>query len=141
MFHPEPENLHIVPTSRDPSDGLALSSRNIYLSPEGRQVAATLRQALLAAESAWKSGFSKSQCIAAAIAVVESRVAQARSKGLDVNVKLDYLEMNDVDTFDVLDLELRKDDKDLVILSGALYVDKTRLIDNILLGNTEKVLS
>ncbi|KAF8868537.1 Pantoate-beta-alanine ligase [Gymnopilus junonius] len=139
MPHPEPDNLKIIPTSRDPSDELALSSRNAYLTPEGRKVAPTLRRALLAAESAWKSGLLKCQCIAAAIAVVDSQVAQ--STGPDVSIKLDYVEMNDANTFDVLDSETQKADKDLVILSGALYVDKTRLIDNILLGNAEKVLS
>ena len=141
MPHPESENVHIIPTSRDPADGLALSSRNTYLSQDGRRVAPTLYQALRAAESAWKSGFSKSKCIEAAQAVVDSRIAQAQSRGLDVKMKLDYIEMNDANTFDVLDPEVRKEDRDLVILSGALYVDKTRLIDNILLGNTEKVLS
>ena len=54
---------------------------------------------------------------------------------------LDYLEMNDASTFAVLEPQIRKDDIDLVILSGALNVDKTRLIDNILLGDTDKILA
>lgn len=55
-------------------------------------------------------------------------------------MQLDYLEMNDASTFEVLEPQIRKDDVELVILSGALNVGKTRLIDNILLGNTEKIL-
>ncbi|KAF8967771.1 pantothenate synthetase [Flammula alnicola] len=141
LSHPEPQNLHIIPTARDSSDGLALSSRNAYLSAEGRKVAPTLRQALQAAEAAWNSGLPKSECIARAKAVVECRTAEAQAAGLDVTIRLDYLEMNDGHTFDVLDAGLRKDDVDLVILSGALNVDKTRLIDNILLGDSGKVLS
>ncbi|KDR80759.1 hypothetical protein GALMADRAFT_241193 [Galerina marginata CBS 339.88] len=140
LSHPEPSNLHIIPTTRDPSDGLALSSRNAYLSANGRKVAPTLRQALQAAEAAWKLGFSKSVCIAAATSVVDFRKTQAQSEGLDVNMKLDYLEMNDANTFEELGPQLRKDDVDFVILSGALNVDKTRLIDNILLGSAGQVL-
>ena len=55
-------------------------------------------------------------------------------------MRFDYLEMNDASTFEVVEPQIRKDDVELVILSGALNVDKTRLIDNVLLGNTEKVL-
>jgi len=55
---------------------------------------------------------------------------------------LDYIQMNDWDTFDVLEPYVRKskDESRVAILSGALYVDKTRLIDNILLGDVRKVL-
>ncbi|KAH9479328.1 Pantothenate synthetase [Psilocybe cubensis] len=140
LSHPEPSNLHIIPTTRDSTTGLALSSRNAYLSTDGYKVAPTLRQALQAAEAAWNAGHSKKKCIEAAIAVVESRKAQAQTEGLDVTMKLDYLEMNNAHTFDILDHQLSKKDVDLVILSGALNVDKTRLIDNILLGDTQQVL-
>ncbi|PPQ74338.1 hypothetical protein CVT24_000692 [Panaeolus cyanescens] len=140
LAYPDPEHLHIIPTARDPTDGLALSSRNAYLSASGRQVAPTLRAAILAAEEAWNNGCTKDECIAKGVEVVEARKNKARADGLDVNVKLDYLEMNDASTFEVLDSGSRKADTRLVILSGALYVDKTRLIDNNLLGDSHQVL-
>jgi len=140
LSHPEPDNLHIIPTARDPTDGLALSSRNAYLTLDGRKVASALRQALQAAEAAWLSGLSKSECIAKATSVIEARSAQAQCDGLHTNMRLDYLEMNDASTFEVLEPQIRRDGVELVILSGALNVDKTRLIDNILLGNTQKIL-
>ncbi|KAJ2930038.1 hypothetical protein H1R20_g7052, partial [Candolleomyces eurysporus] len=141
LSHPTPEHLHIVPTARDPTDGLALSSRNTYLTPDGRKVAPTLRQALLAAEEAWKAGATKEECIAKAKAIVESNKQKATSEELAVELKLDYVEMNDVKTFDVLEPQARRQaEEQVVILSGALYVDKTRLIDNILLGDTTNIL-
>ena len=132
--HPTSENLHIIPTSRDPTDGLALSSRNAYLSVAGRQVAPTLRRALLAAEQKWKEGSSKEACIQAAHAEIVKAQARVSTEGLNVDVKLDYIEMNDAEDFSVLNPDTRSTNR-LVILSGALYVDKTRLIDNILLGD------
>ncbi|KAJ2911948.1 hypothetical protein MD484_g8462, partial [Candolleomyces efflorescens] len=141
LSHPSPERLHIVPTARDPKDGLALSSRNLYLTPDGRKVAPTLRQALLAAEQAWKSGSSKEECIAKAKAIVDLNKQKATLEELAVELKLDYIEMNDAKTFDILEPQARRQaEEQVVILSGALYVDKTRLIDNILLGDTTNIL-
>jgi pantoate--beta-alanine ligase len=140
LSHPEPQNMHIVPTARDPADGLALSSRNAYLTPAGRRVAPTLRRALLAAERAWDAGRAKAECIAQAQAVVDACAWEAQADGREVAMRLDYIEMNDAESFEVVDPRARKADVGLVILSGALNVDKTRLIDNILLGDSGKVL-
>jgi len=57
-----------------------------------------------------------------------------------VHVKLDYIEMNDPETFDAVDWDTRSEDGRPVILSGAVWVGKTRLIDNILLGDASHLL-
>ena len=96
----------------------------------------------MAAETTWYTGSTKSECIDRAKQVIEEEKAQASSEGLQVEIELDYIQMNDSDTFDMLGPHVRKskDESRVVILSGALYVDKTRLIDNILLGDARKVL-
>lgn len=133
--YPDADHVHIVPTARDPVDGLALSSRNLYLSANERLFAGTLYQALQCAESAWSQGGSKEQSVSAAVSVVERGRERATLKG--VEMKLDYIEMNHSGTFEILDGEAHKNSELLekvpVILSGALWVGKTRLIDNIVI--------
>ncbi|EIN03821.1 Pantoate-beta-alanine ligase [Punctularia strigosozonata HHB-11173 SS5] len=143
MAYPSPDRLHIVPTMRDPTDGLALSSRNAYLSPSDRRVAPTLYAALNAAKSAWESGASKDESIRTAVDVVEKARQEAKSGYGEVDVQLDYVEMNDSDTFEVLEGGLKSTDVNPahpVILSGAMWVGRTRLIDNVLLGDVGKVI-
>lgn len=132
--NPGPDHVHIVPTERDPVDGLALSSRNVYLSAEERTVANTLYRALQAAESGWLAGETKDACIRAAEVLVTGGVKGAASKG--VEMKLDYIQMNDPNTFETLGDQLQRQSigGGAVILSGAVWVGKTRLIDNIIVG-------
>jgi pantoate--beta-alanine ligase len=95
-----------------------------------------------AAQSAWDAGAAKGEGVLRALEVVERARARAADDG--VGVRLDYVEMNDSGTFDVLENGARKADGDLavhpIILSGAMWVGKTRLIDNILLGDIENVV-
>jgi len=142
LSHPSPDNLHIVPTGRDTSDYLALSSRNANLSPAGRKVAPILYASLRAAEDCWTAGGLKSECINAAITTLQRRIEQAIEEGLDVKIKLDYIEMNDAETFEVLDDDMTHSRKgeETVILGGAIWVDQTRLLDNILLGSVDKIV-
>jgi len=132
LSHPEPQNLCIVPTERDATDGLALSSRNGYLSPEERRVANILHRALSLAKEGWETGFSKSECVAKARELVESVRAKA-----GVEMRLDYVELNDSGSFEVVgDGKTRMGyGTDPVLLSGALWVGRTRLIDNLILGD------
>lgn len=134
LANPEADHVHIVPTERDPLDGLALSSRNSYLSAEGRSVANTLYRALQAAESGWLAGETKDACMRAAEVLVTGVVRDAASRGIDM--KLEYIQMNDSDTFEVLDgqSQRRSVGGGAVILSGAVWVGRTRLIDNIVVG-------
>ena len=132
LSHPEPKNLHIVPTERDAADGLALSSRNVYLNSEERMVANTLYRALSLAKGGWESGLSKSKCVEKSKEFVESVRSKTR-----VEMRLDYVELNDSDTFEVVgDRETGANyGTRPVLLSGALWVGRTRLIDNLILGD------
>lgn len=113
-------------------DNLALSSRNAYLSPEERRVANTLYRALSLAKEGWESGLPKSECVRRSKALVESVRAKA-----GVEMRLDYVELNDSDSFEVVGDEETEADYGTrpVLLSGALWVGKTRLIDNLILGD------
>lgn len=134
LSHPEPQHLHIVPTTRDLNDNLALSSRNAYLSTSERKFANTLYLALQSAQKSWEDGLTKSECIIRSKELIESRRAEVEG---EVEMKLDYLEINDGESFDIVADEVKKVDLKgkPMLLSGALWVGKTRLIDNIILGD------
>jgi pantoate--beta-alanine ligase len=142
LSHPTPENLHVVPTTRDQETGLALSSRNAYLSPDEYAFAPTVYKALKAAENRWDEGGTKQECVRAATDLVLSTAKEAQERG--VHIKLDYIAVNDSDTFDVLGEDVHKDWNGArgnpVIVSGAVWVGKTRLIDNVLLSEDKKIL-
>ncbi|KAI0738502.1 Pantoate-beta-alanine ligase [Daedaleopsis nitida] len=138
LSHPEPENLFIVPTARDPTTSLALSSRNAYLTDHERAgVAPALYAALQDAKEAWETGLPKAECVARAHAVIERKQSEL---GGEVDLRYDYIEMNDPDSFDVLSDEMAQPQWEAevagrpVVLSGAMWIGQTRLIDNIVLG-------
>ncbi|TYJ54398.1 pantoate-beta-alanine ligase [Cryptococcus floricola] len=144
LSHPTPENLHILPTTRSPS-GLALSSRNAYLSPSELSAAPILFSALsegqasyAEAQRAKNNELTGEDIISAATGILlaeQSRLLQASlvSKEADVEMRLDYVELFDRTTFEPVRGPVG--DKEMV-LAGALWVGKTRLIDNVLLGWT-----
>ncbi|KAI0923397.1 hypothetical protein AcV5_008959 [Taiwanofungus camphoratus] len=148
LSHPLPENLNIVPTARDPTTFLALSSRNAYLSPRERDLAApALYAALEAGKRAWEAGASKDECIQITSGVITQTAQRlGGDSGEKVETKIDYIEMNDSETFEVLpSAVMRKQWESMVrengekgravILSGAMWVGRTRLIDNVILGH------
>jgi pantoate--beta-alanine ligase len=94
------------------ADGLAMSSRNSYLSPNDRAVAPVLQRALRAGEHELPSRN---------VRWVESAMRDV-AKGVDV----DYLVLVDPETF-----EPPSDFERDLLLAGAIRVGKTRLIDNI----------
>jgi len=147
LSHPTEENLFIVPTARDPTSSLALSSRNAYLTPPELQNAApTLYLALQTAKTAWNSGKTKQQCIEQACSIISSKATELSTKDIDIN--LDYIEMNDPESFEIIQDESTKTswsegekggEERPVVLSGAMTVGRTRLIDNIVLGDTKRL--
>ena len=54
---------------------------------------------------------------------------------------LDYIEMNDPDSFDVVDWDTKDRDGRPVVLGGALWLGRTRSIDNIILARGKSSLS
>lgn len=139
LSHPLPENLHIVPTTRDIRTGLALSSRNAYLSSIEHEFAPVLYTALRHGELTWDAGNSSKVCIDAAQALLAERTKEAEAAG--VQMRLDYIALNDAETFDVLSpSDTNTVVRTPVIMSGALWVGKTRLIDNVLINEGGRIL-
>ena len=109
----------VVPTVREP-DGLALSSRNAYLSPEERAAAPVLYRSLEAARAAWESGERSGAALRARMNDVLAREPLAR---------VDYVSVADPRTLQELD-----DVGDTALVSIAVRLGRTRLIDNIVLS-------
>lgn len=116
-------NLQIVvcPTVREP-DGLAMSSRNKYLSDEQRTAATVLHRALSAAESLWHDGERHGDKL---------REAMWRVLSAEPLARVDYVSAADPDTLREVEGVIPTEDG--VLLSMAVFFDKTRLIDNFLL--------
>ena len=109
-----PVKIRLCPTVREPS-GLALSSRNAYLSPEERTAAPLLRRALRAAGQVLKSRRNLPEARRAARTVLR-QIFGAR---------VQYFEILDPDTLSV------PKTSGPFLLAAAVYVGKTRLIDNL----------
>jgi pantoate--beta-alanine ligase len=110
-----PIRLVVGETVREP-DGLALSSRNAYLSPEGRRIAAALPRALFEARDAAGRGER-------AAAVLTSRIRrELEAAGL----RVDYVDAVDPETMTPV-----TDAAAGTALAAAVRVGSTRLIDNV----------
>jgi pantoate--beta-alanine ligase len=91
------------------------------------------------AQKSWIEGDPKESCVEKAKDLVWLQVRALA----DLKIKLDYVEMNDAVTFNVLNDGTTQEDSgdNPVILSGAMWVGKTRLIDNIILGDSSTILA
>jgi len=139
LSHPLPSNLIIVPTRRATEDGLALSSRNAYLSGTEREYAGTLYAALRLAQREWEGGSSSAeQTLTRAKDFVQQHTERAENRS--VKLKLDYIALTDPETFEPVDWAQRDDPNRTAIFNGALFVGKTRLIDNLLSGDISSIL-
>ncbi|KAF2960089.1 pantoate--beta-alanine ligase [Thermotoga sp. 38H-to] len=107
------------PIVREP-DGLAMSSRNVYLSPEERQQALSLYQSLKIAENLYLNGERDAEKIKEEMIKHFSRFDK---------VKIDYVEIVDEETLEPVEKIDRK-----VIVAVAAWVGSARLIDNTILG-------
>jgi len=108
----------IAPTMREP-DGLAMSSRNSYLSPEERKESAVLYQALQLAENLIRQGEKEAGTI------IKEMEILIRSKP---SARIDYVSIVDTEN-----LQPVKKIEGEVLIALAVRFGKTRLIDNILL--------
>lgn len=104
-------------------DGLALSSRNEYLSPEERSDALGLYRALSAADRVFREGTdSATELLEVARTTVDKHPG----------IRLQYLELVDPETLEPLERARRGS-----VLAVAAHVGSTRLIDNVVLGSAE----
>ncbi len=108
-----------LPTVRE-KDGLAMSSRNAYLNQEERRTATVLYRALCLAEQHWQSGEEKA-----------GRVRQKMTELIEAEplASIDYVSIADTDT-----LEEMEAIRPPALVSLAVRIGKTRLIDNIVIG-------
>jgi pantoate--beta-alanine ligase len=102
------------------ADGLAKSSRNIHLNPEERKSSAILQEALRAAEKMLAAGIRTS------VEIRKTILERIASESL---VRLDYAEIVDLETLSpVHKIEAP------ALVAAAVYVGKTRLIDNFIVS-------
>jgi pantoate--beta-alanine ligase len=110
-----PTEVVACPTVREP-DGLALSSRNVHLTPEQRAAAPVLRRALLAARERWEAGERSGDAL---------REAMRATLAAEPLAKPEYVSVADGETLAELDRVDRP-----ALLSLAVRFGSTRLIDN-----------
>ncbi len=106
------------PTVRE-ADGLAMSSRNQYLSPDERKRAALLYKFLTEARKRYERGERRAQAL---IARVQNGLAR------DPRISVEYVSIRDRETLAPLDTVDRP-----AVMALAVHIGKTRLIDNIFL--------
>ena len=113
-----PIQLCGCPTVRE-KNGLAMSSRNQYLSDVEKEEAAILYQTL-------KTG---ARCVLDGQLNVNAIIATMSQLIVNKNIKIDYLEIRDLSTFN----QIKKINNQPILIIGAIYYKKIRLIDNIIL--------
>jgi len=110
-------NIVVLPIVRD-TDGLAMSSRNVYLSQEERKTALVLPKSLKVAESLIRSGERRAE-------VIKGRMMQLIQTR--PGVRLEYIAVCDSEQ-----LQERETVQPGDLIALAAWVGKTRLIDNVI---------
>jgi pantoate--beta-alanine ligase len=116
-----PVEIVVVPTVRE-EDGLAMSSRNSFLSSPERSAAAVLYQALQRAERLYDDGTRAADALRA---VMQETLAS------EPLAEVDYVSIADPETLE----ELERVEESGAMASLAVRIGRTRLIDNVLLGD------
>jgi pantoate--beta-alanine ligase len=111
--------IQVRPTVRE-RDGLAMSSRNVYLSADERRVAPLLSQALQAGKQMIVGGIRDG-------AAIEQRMRQTIEQTPDMHVE--YLAVCDPDSLEPLPVVVTR-----AVLLGAVRIGSIRLIDNLLVN-------
>jgi pantoate--beta-alanine ligase len=114
-----PTEIVVCPIVREP-DGLAMSSRNVYLDPEQRKAATVLYRALSAAQKDYEKGEHNAEKL---------RQVMRNALASEPLAQMQYVSCANYDTLEELD-----EVKGKTLLSMAVFVGKTRLIDNFVLG-------
>jgi len=114
-----PLEVVVCPIVREP-DGLAMSSRNSYLTPEQRAAAPVLHRALSAARAAYEQGQRAPQAL---------RQVMEQTLATEPLAQVQYVSCADPRTLQ----ELHDTISDGALLSMAVFIGKTRLIDNLIL--------
>lgn len=112
----------VCPIVREP-DGLAMSSRNAYLNADERKASTVLHRALQAAKLAYDSGMRDAQALRGKMMEILDNESLARTQ---------YVSCANVSTLDEIEGAIDGS----ALLSMAVYIGKTRLIDNILIGGS-----
>ncbi|MFN8387682.1 MAG: pantoate--beta-alanine ligase, partial [Anaerolineales bacterium] len=114
-----PIEIVICPTARE-ADGLAMSSRNVYLDGGQRQAATILFRSLSAAKELYETGERDAEKVRGKMKEVLAGEPLAEAQ---------YVSCADYDTLEELEVIRGK-----TLLSMAVFIGKTRLIDNFVLG-------
>jgi len=114
-----PIEIVVCPIVREP-DGLAMSSRNVYLHGEQRKAATVLYRALSRAKEAYENGEREAETLRQ---VMKDVIAS------EPLAQMQYVSCADYDTLEELETATGR-----TLLSMAVFVGKTRLIDNFVLG-------
>ena len=114
----------VVPIVREQS-GLAMSSRNNYLDDDQRRAATVLNRALSRAREAYEEG---EHGAAHLIELVRETIEA------EPLARIDYVSVNDAETLE----ELEKIEDRPALVSLAVFISNTRLIDNVVLGKVKK---
>ena len=114
----------VLPIVREDS-GLAISSRNLYLTPDEQNSATVIHKALVQAKSAFKDGERHANRL---MELIRSTVES------EPRARLDYVTVADAETLEKVD----RIDERPTLIAVAAYVGKTRLIDNTILNKVKK---